>query len=422
MITGLALALLGGTGWYYLARIEANEKDPRAGNYLRDLLSLPYMTVSSDQANAALTGVTRFIPEQACSGYNLYTDERYAYLIDMGGRLVHRWTFPDGDSEWEHVEFLGDGTILANCNGEKIVKLDRDSNLIWSRPYRVHHDIAVDPDGTILIPIDDPFRLYRHYLVKFDSILRLDEDGEIVGGWTAFSSLKQLQSLHQPLELDTEPDISGFSAALKRFYFRRILNVTSHVYELDKWVRALVGLDKYDYYHLNAVEVLPQTELGERDRRFAAGNILTCLRHAGLILILDRDGEEILWSWGPGDLDWPHMPTMLDDGSILVYDNGAHRTYSRVLELDPVSREIVWQYQADPPEAFYSKTRGSNQRLANGNTLICESERGRVFEVTPEGEVVWEFYNPDIRDGKRRLIYRMERIPPEEVETWLGEE
>ncbi len=138
-----------------------------------------------------------------------------------------------------------------------------------------------------------------------------------------------------------------------------------------------------------------------------------------LILIIAPDSGRILWSWGPGILDWPHMPTMLQNGHILVYDNGAHRTYSRVLELDPVSREIVWEYRADPPEAFYSQTRGSSQRLANGNTLICESERGRVFEVTPEGEVVWEFYNPDLRKGKRRLIYRMERIPPEEVESWL---
>ncbi|MEA1929147.1 MAG: arylsulfotransferase family protein, partial [Candidatus Auribacterota bacterium] len=160
-------------------------------------------------------------------------------------------------------------------------------------------------------------------------------------------------------------------------------------------------------------------KLGRRDSRFAAGNLLICLRHAALVLILNPETREIVWSWGPGILDWPHMPTMLDNGNILIYDNGAHRTYSRILEIDPVEKRIVWEYQADPPEKFYSRTRGSNQRLPNGNTLICESERGRVFEITPTGEVVWEFYNPDIRDGHRRLIYRMTRVSREAVDSWL---
>jgi len=110
---------------------------------------------------------------------------------------------------------------------------------------------------------------------------------------------------------------------------------------------------------------------------------------------------------------------MLDNGHILVYDNGAHRTYSRILEVDPVENRIIWEYLADPPEKFYSETRGSNQRFDNGNTLICESERGRAFEITPTGEVVWEFYNPEIVDGRRRLIYRMTRVPREEVDRWL---
>ncbi len=415
LTTVLVLAILGGAVWYLLLR--PGEK--RGDHNLHNLLALPYISLSSENADTSLTGVTRYIPEKSSPGYNLYSDEKHAYLIDREGRVVHRWNFPSDDSGWEHVEYLGEGVILANCNGEEIVKLDRDSNVIWSRPYKVHHDIALDPDGSLLVPIGTDHRLYRYRLVQFDSILRLSGEGEREGEWSSFSNFERLHTLHHPLELDTDPDISGISAAVKRFYFRRIRGITVGVYEIDKWLRAIVGLDKYDYYHLNTVEVLPETELGKRDPRFAAGNILTCLRHANLILILDKKSREIVWSWGPEELDWPHMPTMLENGHILVYDNGAHRTYSRILELDPVSEKIVWEYRADPPEAFYSKTRGSNQRLPNGNTLICESERGRVFEVTPSGEVVWEFYNPDIRDGKRRLIYRMERIPPEKVENWL---
>jgi hypothetical protein len=68
-------------------------------------------------------------------------------------------------------------------------------------------------------------------------------------------------------------------------------------------------------------------------------------------------------------------------------------------------------YEADERADFFTARGGDAQRLPNGNTLICESEKGRVFEITPEGEIVWEFWHPEITDGqKRKTIYRMERI------------
>jgi outer membrane protein assembly factor BamB len=111
------------------------------------------------------------------------------------------------------------------------------------------------------------------------------------------------------------------------------------------------------------------------------------------------------------------MPTLLENGHLLVFDNGVHRDFSRVLEVNPVTEEIVWQYRAAD---FYSQWRGSNQRLPNGNTLICESQNGRVFEVTPAGEVVWEFHNPEMKRKKRKRIYRMMRYSPEQMDALLG--
>ncbi len=91
-----------------------------------------------------------------------------------------------------------------------------------------------------------------------------------------------------------------------------------------------------------------------------------------------------------------------------------------MLEVDPVTDEIRWEYNGDPPEAFFSALRGGCQRLPNGNTLITESDRGRVFEITPEGEVVWEFYNPVTRSGgsERSAIYRLTRL--EADDPWVG--
>ncbi len=110
---------------------------------------------------------------------------------------------------------------------------------------------------------------------------------------------------------------------------------------------------------------------------------------------------------------------MLGNDLHRIFDNGRHGTYSRVIEIDPTTGDIVWKYKADIPENFYSKWRGSNQRLPNGNTLICESEKGRVFEVTREREIVWEFYNPEIKNERRHLIYRMMRVSREKVNSWL---
>jgi hypothetical protein len=129
---------------------------------------------------------------------------------------------------------------------------------------------------------------------------------------------------------------------------------------------------------------------------------------------------EILWAWGEGELEWPHHPTMLPGGNILIFDNGTQRGASRVIEFSPVTETIEWQYAGAPPASFFTATRGSAQRLPNGNTLICEGDRGRCFEVTKGGEVVWEWYNPHIEEERRVQVYRMMRYPPGLIEPLLS--
>jgi hypothetical protein len=135
---------------------------------------------------------------------------------------------------------------------------------------------------------------------------------------------------------------------------------------------------------------------------------------------LEKDTYRVLWAWGEGELQHPHHPTMLENGHMLIFDNGVKRKYSRVVELDPASATIVWEYKAEPAEDFYSFSRGSAQRLPNSNTLICESDKGHAFEVTEEGEVVWAWLNPAIRGKHRETIYRMTRLPSTYVEGLLG--
>jgi outer membrane protein assembly factor BamB len=146
--------------------------------------------------------------------------------------------------------------------------------------------------------------------------------------------------------------------------------------------------------------------------------VLVCLRHQDSVVLLDWDTKEVLWSWGQGRISGPHDATMLPGGNVLIFDNGLGRDWSRVVEVDPRTDEIVWEYRDPDPTSFYSKTRGSNQRLSNGNTLIGDSDSGRVLEVTPEGEKVWEFMNPNLTPRREpSVVVRMRRYEGLDYDT-----
>ena len=93
-----------------------------------------------------------------------------------------------------------------------------------------------------------------------------------------------------------------------------------------------------------------------------------------------------------------------------------------MIELDPLRREIVWEYRAPEPSDFYSASSGSSQRLPGGNTLVADSTSGVAFEVTPDGDVVWRFLNPNTKArGQRATITRIKRYPIEWIDSMLAE-
>jgi hypothetical protein len=170
--------------------------------------------------------------------------------------------------------------------------------------------------------------------------------------------------------------------------------------------------ESLDILHTNHVEVFDGALAG-RSRIFREGNVLVSIRNINTIAIFDPETLAIEWVWGPSNLTFQHHPTLLANGNLLMFDNGLKQ--SRVLELDPITRKVVWEY-TDP--TFFSKTRGSAQRLPNGNTLITESDTGHVLEVTPSGERVWEFANPALdQQGNRAAIWRATRFTADEI-SW----
>ena len=364
------------------------EEDERE-ELLEELLGLSYVGWDTG-ADPRLSGVTLHDEARAWPGYNIYAlGGGTVDLLDMEGRRVHSWRVSETKRRCPYAELLADGTLGVVCRDASLIRVDWASKILWKLELRTHHDLFERPDGSLLIPYKESASLEGRE-VRFDGIAFVSPRGEITSQWYTFDHLDQLRRHHLPSPLDQAP---------KR--------------------GAKAGRKPSDYYHLNSVEELPETELGQRDTRFRRGNILICLRNVNLIAVLDGQDRSVLWSWGSRELEGPHMPTMLENGHILLFDNGVQRKYSRVIEMDPVEERIVWEYRGSPPESFYSQLRGSNQRLENGNTLICEADRGHVFEVTPEGEKVWEFWNPLIEGTKRRWIYRFMRVPAERVDSLL---
>jgi hypothetical protein len=359
---------------------------------LEEVNALGYVSWDSE-ADRSLRGVTVNVEGRAAPGYNIYTDDvSRIFLTDLQGKQVHEWKMPVSKRWCEHAELLENGDLLVLCVNRSLTRIDWSGKILWDRSLAAHHDVAVLPDGSFAA-LSRRERAYQGRHVYFDEIVTLSGDGERLRRWSTFDDLEELLEHHSPVDLDNLP-----------------------APPFDRTRKAPV---KIDYYHMNSLEALPATPLGERDRRFRAGNLLVSFRNADLIAVLDQESYEVQWSWGTETLDFPHMPTMLESGNILVFDNGARRGFSRVLEIRPPKGKIIWKYRGKPAKAFYSRWRGGNQRLSNGNTLICESERGHVLEVAPKGEIVWEFWNPEIKSGKRKRIYRFMRLPPRLVDPLL---
>jgi hypothetical protein len=307
-----------------------------------------------------------------------------------------------------------DGNLTVLITGLGLVKMDWDSRVIWiSRPSDnaylkgvrpgYHHDFDMTGSGDIYVLARELRRIdpggrklpkrirgqgsfSRGREICDNSVATLSADGVVKGNISLYDLVGE-----------------SMSAAIQAY---------ADEYERRSRERGTLKVCS-DIFHANTVEEI------RRDIAVAGrGDILFCIRNLDLIGIFRPETGRLLWSWGPGVLEFPHQPSVLANGHILVFDNGRReRAYSRILELDPGTSEIVWRYQGTPPESFFSAVMGGSQRLPNGNTLITESTTGRVFEVTRDGATVWQFLNFEVSSkgegkGKRATIYRMIRYGP----------
>jgi hypothetical protein len=428
-------------------------------------LSILLATLLFAKSTVYPTGTTIYKPEKCWNGFTVYSAEVTGkiILIDMNGNVVRSWEeisgfparlFPGGYI----MGYIG-SRLPTHQDSTALVEADWDGNVIWKfdraeeikdpdkDPYwsaRQHHDYqregnpvgyfapGQDPKirngNTIILAhmnLNNP-RISNKPL-EDDYIYEVTWDGKMVWEWLASDHFEEL----------------GFDEAAKNTIHRN-----------PSWNSQRGSAD---WAHINSMSVLgPNKFYDQGDQRFHPDNIIVDGRQINIIWIIEKKTGDIVWKVGPdytatpelrklGQIVGQHHAHMIlkglpGAGNILVFDNGgaagygspnpgsvngegnAIRPNSRVLEFDPITLELVWQYSSETSgmgmTSFFSHYISSAQRLPNGNTLITEGSDGRLFEVTPEHEIVWEYVSPYFSEEIKALengVYRAYRVPYEWV-------
>jgi hypothetical protein len=307
-------------------------------------------------------------------GFTLLTpvEGKGIWIIDMFGEVVKTWSFENPAGSYGellsngHVMYCGvhRGHGAGDIEGATGVLIEEDwgGDRIWEyEDSLMHHGCCRMKNGNTLVLkwLDLPKDYARQIQggdegseregVMFGEVIQeVKPDGQVVWEWVAHEHLA-------PNELKRCP-----------------------LCPRDTWL------------HANMAKELP------------SGDILVSFCKTNTVGIIGKKSKALEWRWGTdGELAHQHAPSLLQNGNILIFDNGFHpngmaQNYSRIVEVNR-SGEMIWSYDGpsggDMKQQIYSSMWSNGQRLDNGNTLGCEGTTGRIFEITHEGDLVWEWVN-----------------------------
>lgn len=364
-------------------------------------------------------GVTTHNPSKAYNGFTLYTPlagNGTHYLINMQGDIIHTWKLPpahygkllkNGNLLTGILRKEGLGTVTTKTSAVatvgEVLEVDWNGKVVsrWSN-NAIHHDFEKLPNGNLLTLLWSKHKRpsevrggisgteYKDGVILSETIAEITHEGEIVWRWVAEDQLDPNDFPICPLD------------------YRR------------RWL------------HANSIQYLPPENPILRGEEL----ILVSFRQSSACVIINKHTGEVIWRYGGylpdeyGKLGHQHSFHMINEkelpgfGNFLIFDNGMHvaglRDWglprSKVVEIKAKTKKIVWAFSHEeqfgawmPPEwKFFSPYISGAQRLANGNTLICEGGTGRLFEVTQTGELVWEYLNPS-----KEALFRAYRYGPE---------
>lgn len=380
---------------------------------------------------------------QATPGYVLFSPltNDTAYLIDIDGRVIREWKTQFRPSGW--IYMLDNGHVLRGANdpaksgfsgggaGGRIQEFDFNGNLVWDFPYNqdrlLHHDVAVLPNGNVLAvawerkSAEEARRAGRRegfvpeagvwpdVLVEFEP--QRPKGARVVWEWHSWDHVARSEdAAAHPEKIDVNGDLIGTATPPQ--------NPAADIWHTNS-VAYHPGLDQVilSVPRFNEVWVIDHSTTTAQAASSSGGR--------------SGKGGDLLYRWGNPQtygrgtaedrlFGFEHDARWIDEGlpgagHMSVFSNrgpgpqGEHtKVYEFVPPVDAAGRytlppkgpygpaEPVWTYSAPNFDASYIS---GAQRLASGNTFITSGPQGRMFEVTPAGEIVWEYWSPYRGEG-----------------------
>lgn len=356
------------------------------------------------------------LPERMAPGLLLMTgikadNKAMVAVIDNAGRTVHEWDVdwwrlwpnPDHLPQEERpksdpggrpqgVQLMPDGGLVFNFERLGLMRIDGCSQPVWRLPYVTHHSVHLDESGNLWVP---------------GQIDRRSPVAEAPNHKPGFLDFRVLEVSPAGKVLTDIPVID----LLRRNGLDGLLYMST----INNWGTTVSG----DTLHLNDVETFPSTL---PEGVFRRGDVLISLRNINTVLVFDKSTRKIRYI-NTGSFVRQHDPDFLDGNRISVFDNNnlsskttagrneAPGLSSRIAIVNAATGSVETVYRGTPEHPFFSSIIGNHQWLPNGNLLITESTRGRAFEVTADGELVWEFTNV-VGPGYAGLLIDVQRLPP----------
>ena len=381
----------------------------------------------------------------AFNGYTLLAPNgsMTSWLIDNCGYVVHTWEseYTPGLSTYlmENGDLVRTERIFNNFSaggsGGRVERINWEGEVLWgydysSDIYHQHHDVEVLPNGNILIIAWEkhteaeaieagrnpatltPAGIWSERVVEVKPIGT--NEIEVVWEWHLWDHLIQ----------DFDPTKDNYG----------VVKDHPELMDINYTLGGGIPGGNADWIHFNSVDYNPELDqiiLSSRHMSevWIIDHSTTSQEAAGHIGGLYGKGGDLLYRWGNpeayqhddtgtktlfGQHDAQWIPNDYENGgSILVFNNGGGRpggSYSSADVFTPPSdgngnytyeagqaygpTELDWTFSTDPPGEMFSNTISGAQRLANGNTLICEGSSGHLREVTLDGELVWEYISP----------------------------
>ena len=317
------------------------------------------------------------------------------FLIDMRGNVVYQWNMPFKKA-WPnppHIHSLirtrifinkahvfPNGDVLAQYTGINdtpygygLLKMDKHSKVLWTYDDNSHHDFYVDEKGYIYALTQSVIEGNDKQSVLTDYVVTLTPDGKEINRISIFE-------------------------AIKNSPYQDILNIKKKDIKNGSW----------DHIHANAVMPLEES-MAKHFPLFKAGDVLIGSRALNAVVVINPITKQAKWI-AKGSWRWPHAAIFLPNGRIALMDNrGMHsktNRESRVIEFDPNSLTITWDTSQFPSVHFSTNIYGRIQRLANKNTLIAATMSSRIFEITQDGSVVWDYTITDA-NGRAKEGYNI---------------